>query len=287
MEPYRILVTGSTGMIGSKVVLHLLSCGYEVVGIDIAENSMLNPKYTYINVDLADTDAVFRSLKGQRLSHIIHLAALAHTSGESDLSWERYFLINVTCAENIFTIAKERKIPIFFSSTADVYGIANSIMNVYSERNPIGNYAKSKCLAEDSLMHICKDSFYTIMRFAPVYTPEVKRDIQKRYYLKYPNLAYKVGNGIEYEVLSIDNVIKAISAWVEDANHQQILNIKDDQYLDTVIVLQEERQEGRAKRIIWIPKWTVNFAFRIMKLFVPNGWNTYMLNKVVNPIRTE
>ncbi len=284
---YKILVTGACGMIGSKITERLLAEGHEVYGIDRSPEQKPMEGYTHFQMDLGDKEALSSALHEVKLTHIIHLAALAHTDGVENLSWERYFYINVTCAENVFSIAAERKIPILFSSTADVYGIADGIVDRNSQRNPIGSYGKSKCLAEDALIEICKNTPYTVMRFAPVYTAEVKRDIQKRYYLKYPNIAYRVGKGVEYEVLNIDNLLTAVSAWVANADGQKVINVKDEQLMKTSDVIKEEKREGRAKLVIWVPLWCVNAVYRVFLAFIPSGKKTYMLNKIVNPLRTR
>lgn len=283
----KILITGACGMIGSKIVERLLSNGYEVYGIDRVQEKEHREGYTHFQIDLGDKGTLADALREVELTHVIHLAALAHTAGVDDLSWERYFHINVLCAENIFSVAAERKIPILFSSTADVYGIADGVVDGNSKRNPIGNYGKSKCLAEDSLKKICKDSPYTIMRFAPVYTSEVKRDIQKRYYLKYPNIAYRVGKGIEYEVLNIDYLIESVCDWIDKTDGQGIVNVKDKQLMETASIIREEKQAGRAKIVIWVPRWCVVALFKVCRVLMPKGWKTYMLNKLVNPLRTR
>lgn len=283
----KILITGACGMIGSKITDCLLSNGYEVYGIDCSPEKEPKQGYTHFQIDLGDEEALIDALRGIELTHIIHLAALAHTAGVNDLSWERYQHINVTCAENVFSIAAERKIPLLFSSTADVYGITDGVVDENSERHPIGNYGKSKCLAEDALKKICKDSPYAIMRFAPVYTPEVKRDIQKRYYLKYPNIAYRVGKGVEYEVLNIDYLIENVCGWVGKADGQRIVNVKDKMLMKTADVIKEEKHAGRAKIVIWVPRWCVVIVFKMCRMLMPTGWKTYMLNKIVNPLRTR
>lgn len=284
---YKILITGACGMIGNKIVECLLSSGYEIYGIDRAPEKKPRRGYTHLQVDLGNKEMLTVALQKVKLTHIIHLAALAHTAGVEDLSWKHYFYTNVICAENVFSIAAERNIPILFSSTVDVYGIVDDVVDVNFERNPIGNYGKSKCLAEESLQRICKNTSYTIMRFAPVYTSEIKRDIQKRYYLKYPNVAYCVGRGMEYEVLNIENLISAVNNWVRCADGQRIFNVKDKQFLKTVDVIKKEKQEGRAKIVIWVPKWCVVVAFKVCRAFMPMAWKTFMLNKIVNPLRTR
>lgn len=288
MEKYKIVLTGANGMIGGAVAKQLLQIGHAVIGVDKTAPKISHIKYKHIQVNLSNFKDLSNALAAEvGITHIIHFAGLAHKFGEDDLSWDNYQLVNVTSSENIFKISAKMNLPILFSSTADVYGIAKGVVSKDSPRHPIGNYAKSKYLAEDALIKICASTPYTIMRFAPVYTKEIKRDIQKRYYIRYPWLAYKVGKGINYEVLDIDNLINAVYSWLGDCKVQTILNIKDSNYLNTTDVLKEEKQNGRAKIIIWIPFWLISIAYNCFKLITPYAWNTYMLNKIVNPLRSK
>ena len=217
----KILVTGAKGMIGSHLVDGLLDAGYEVVGIGRHGEEMREGYYHFIPVDLADREKLSEIVDG--VDRIIHLAALAHTNGEKDLSWERYKCINVDCAKNIFDAAGDR--PVLYISTVDVFGFydGKKAVNGESPIYPVSNYGKSKALAEEE----CKKlKSYTIFRFSPVYTETIKRDIQKRYYLKYPKIAYKVGKGTNFEILSIKNAVDAMAGWCKEEPKNDIRIIK-------------------------------------------------------------
>jgi nucleoside-diphosphate-sugar epimerase len=200
-----ILVTGSNGMIGSHVVKRLLDNGFIVIGIDRRDSTLTNERYIHHNIDLFDINELESIFNDYIINRVIHLAALAHTAGEVDLSYKQYYKVNVICAQNIFHCAAKRQIPILFISTTDVYGFVKGIATVGIEPKPITIYGKTKYIAEIELKNICMkyDCKYSIYRFAPVYTDHIKRDIQKRYYIKYPNLAFIIGKGIEYEFLYI------------------------------------------------------------------------------------
>lgn len=276
-----IMVTGSAGMIGSNLVKGLLDKGYEVVGVDRKCGN--DTRCKNVVVDLGDVQALQKIVVENHVDRIIHLAALAHTAGEDDLSWEKYHYVNVVCAKNVFDVAQER--PVLFISTADVYGFVKGVVNADTELHPVTPYGKSKAMAEAECKNTCKQ--YTIFRFQPVYTNEIKRDIQKRYYLKYPNWAYVIGKNTEYEVLSIENAVNAMVNWCDSTVDNRIFNIKDKERMNPVNCIEEERAEGRAKRVLYFPRWMVKAGFGVIKFITGKNKYTYLLNKAVNPLRTE
>ena len=271
-----ILVTGAGGMIGTHLVKRLKDAGYEVIGVD------RKPGKDIVQVDLADKEKLKEA--AVKADRFIHLAALAHTAGENDLSWDRYYHINVECAKNVFEIAAER--PVLFISTVDVFGFydGKEPVNCESPIHPVSNYGKSKALAEEE----CKSlKHYTVFRFSPVYTDTIKRDIQKRYYLKYPNIAYQVGKGTSFEILSIDNAVSAMVDWCKEAPKNDIRIIKNSIPMWTPDYIMAEKLEGRAKTVLHFPRWMVNCGYAVIKGILGENEKTYLLNKAVHPLRTE
>ncbi len=272
----RILVTGAKGMIGSQLVKGLQSAGYEVVAVDRVAGDGI------VQVDLADREKLCEAARGA--DRFIHLAALAHTAGESDLSWERYKHVNVDCAKNVFDAAGDR--PVLFISTVDVFGFydGKEPVNGNTELHPVTNYGKSKAMAEEE----CKKlQHYSIFRFSPVYTDTVKRDIQKRYYLKYPNVAYKVGKGTSFEILSIENAVSAMVGWCKEEPKNDIRIVKDPTPMWTPDYIKAEKAEGRAKIVLWFPRWMVNCGYVVLKRILGENGKTYLLNKAVHPLRSK
>ena len=79
----KILVTGSSGFIGSHLTEYLVNKGYKVVAFDRynsnndygwLENSKFKKKINFILGDIRDYDSVFKAMKG--CSGVMHLAAL-------------------------------------------------------------------------------------------------------------------------------------------------------------------------------------------------------------------
>jgi nucleoside-diphosphate-sugar epimerase len=89
MDPNKatIIVTGSSGMIGSPLCI-MLGTTYNVVGFDRAGPPYPPIDVECVSVDLTAEDRVRRALErvryayGQRLASVIHLAAYYNFSGE-------------------------------------------------------------------------------------------------------------------------------------------------------------------------------------------------------------
>lgn len=280
----KILVTGSAGMIGSQVVKDLLNKGYTVVGIDRKKSDYKHERLKQVVIDLADKNTLLELFEKEEVDRCIHLAALAHFAGENDLSFERFKFVNVTCAENVFKACSRNNVPVLFISTVDAIGMVKGLITPETELNPISNYGKSKAMAEGLLKEICKK--WNIYRFSPVYTENQKRDIEKRYYLKYPNWAYKIGSGEKFEVLEMSRAVKAMINWVEMDVDNSIHFIKDDELLDINTLINREKSEGRAKHLLHFPRWIVVCGFYCIKAVFGNSNKTYLVFKALWPFRT-
>lgn len=278
----KILVTGAAGMIGSYLTRALVASGYEVVGVDRKECEPLTG-LTSVVADLGNAEKLKQIVSENQVDRVIHLAALAHTAGEDDLSYEKYYQVNVECAINVFRAAGN--CPVLFISTVDVYGFTKGVVSAETELHPVTPYGKTKALAEEKCRSICEN--YSIYRLSPVYTPDVKRDIQKRYYLKYPDWAYVIGGGTEYEVLNIEEAVRRMVEWCGREPQNEICIIKDKNRMNTADYIRREKAEGRAKHVLRFSHWMVACGFAVIKGITGKNKYTYLLNKAVNPLRTE
>lgn len=280
----KILVTGTAGMIGGYVVKGLIGKGHTVIGVDRRSSEVQLQGLKQVVIDLASEDDVMRLFDENKIDRAIHLAALAHTEGVMDLSWEAFKKVNVDCAVNVFEACAKHGVPVLFISTVDAIGMVEGIIKPNTELNPISNYGKSKAMAEGRLKEICK--VWNIYRFSPVYTPDVKRDIEKRYYLKYPNWAYKIGEGGLFEVLNVTRAVDAMVKWVDKEVDNTIHVIKDPELLDVNKVIEEEKTEGRAKHVLLVPRWMALCGYHVIKLVFGRSNKTYLVFKALCPFRT-
>lgn len=278
----KILVTGSKGMIGSHLVKGLLDAGYEVVGLDRLSDKEGAENYHQYAVDLADKDRLETILEETKPDRVIHLAALAHAADGKEFTWGDYKNLNVDCAKNVFDAAGN--LPVLFISTVDVLGFTTGVVNVSTPMKPVSNYGRSKMMAEQE---VSKKKRYDIFRFSPVYTDTVKRDIQKRYYLKYPTIAYQIGKGTEYEILNVNGAVKAMVDWCSEEPKNTVRIIKDEKRMWTPDYIKAEKEAGRAKIVVRLPVWMVNRGYAFLKGITGENKYTYLLNKAVHPLRSE
>ena len=287
-------------MIGGYVVNGLIEKGHTVIGVDRKKNDNLNDNVNrlvqefkgskvqdcleQVVLDLSDKEAINKLFDEHQIDRCIHLAALAHTKGVADTSWEAFKKVNVYCAENLFEACAKHNVPVLFISTVDAIGMVKGLITPETKLNPISNYGKSKALAEDRLKEICK--VWTIYRFSPVYTEDVKRDIQKRYYLKYPDWAYLIGGGQKFEVLNVRKAVTSMVDWVDKKVDNTIHIIKDEELLDSAKIIAEERAEGRAKYVLKFPRWMVVCGYYVIKLIFGKSNKTYLVFKALWPFRT-
>ena len=280
----NILITGSAGMIGSCVVKDLIEKGFTIVGVDRREADFEHENFKQVVIDLADKNALDELFEKEKVDRCIHLAALAHFAGENDLSFERFKFVNVTCAEHVFEVCAKHDVPVLFISTVDAIGMVKGLITPETALNPISNYGKSKAMAEERLKEICKK--WNIYRFSPVYTKSQKRDIEKRYYLKYPNWAYKIGSGGHFEVLEMSGAVKAMVEWVSKDVDNTIHIIKDVDLLDINTLISREKAEGRAKHVLRFPRWMVICGYYCIKAVFGKSNKTYLVFKALWPFRT-
>lgn len=282
----NILVTGSAGMIGGYVVKGLIEKGHSVLGVDLRVNANLNANsLEQVVLDLSDKEAINQLFDNKKIDRCIHLAALAHTKGVKDTSWEAFKRINVDCAVNLFEACAKHDVSVLFISTVDAIGMVKGLITPETKLNPISNYGKSKAMAEGRLKEIC--SKWNIYRLSPVYTPDVKRDIEKRYYLKYPDWAYKIGRGGQFEVLNVTGAVAAMVEWVEKSVDNSIHVIKDPELLDVNDLIVTEKAAGRAKHVIRIPRWMVVCGYYVIRLVFGKSNKTYLVFKALWPFRTQ
>ena len=145
MEKGTILVTGSSGFIGSHVAEEALKKGYQVKGLDL--NGTDNAAIEFIRGDIRDKSAVSKAMK--EVDFVIHLAAVTSVV-EFEKNPVECFDINVNGFMNVLWSAHEHKVKkVLYASSAAVYTgehFSDSMPLDYSKQhNP---YSQSKIINE-------------------------------------------------------------------------------------------------------------------------------------------
>jgi UDP-glucuronate 4-epimerase len=121
----RVLITGSSGQIGTNLALRLLDEGHDVVGVDVRPSSWTDRIPTQL-VDLARIQEVGPDRIGEarvgKVDAIVHLAAHAkvHALVERPLG----ALENHVMVVNVLELARHARVPVLLASSREVYGNA-------------------------------------------------------------------------------------------------------------------------------------------------------------------
>jgi len=175
----RILLTGSSGMLGTRLFEKLQSI-YEVVGLDKRKNGWnesLNEKT--IKVDLLKKNDLTRIPK--QLDLIIHLAANARVY--ELVKNPKLAIENIVSTFNILEFARKNDInKIVFSSSREIYGSSsNSCLIAENEvdiRKCENSYSASK-ISDEALIYSYGKTYgldFAVIRFSNIYGMYDKSD---------------------------------------------------------------------------------------------------------------
>ena len=145
----NILVTGSTGQLGSDVVKELLKRGY----------STLSPNRSEFN--LCSEDSIRNYILNSNCEAIVHCAAYTQVHKAEDEK-DLCIKINTTATKHIVKCAKILDIPMIYISTDYVFdGTKDGEYTENDETNPINIYGESKLAGEKYVQEIL-DKYYIV-----------------------------------------------------------------------------------------------------------------------------
>jgi UDP-glucose 4-epimerase len=172
----RILLTGSSGQIGTNLALRLLADGHEVFGVDKRRNTWSRDFDTLLQ-DLAGHYAPFRGgmngVEYERVELVIHLAA--HAKVHQLVLEPQRALENAMMTFNVLEYCRALELPLVFSSTREVYGDVHRFEE-YDEGSADfafteSPYSASKIASEAFIYSYakCYGLRYLVFRFSNVY----------------------------------------------------------------------------------------------------------------------
>jgi UDP-glucose 4-epimerase len=151
----RVLVTGGAGYIGSVVSEQLVNDGHDVVVYDNLSKGHRDAVVEgarFVEGDLHDADTLRRTLDGDRIEAVIHMAAFSLV-GESVEAPSKYYHNNVVAGLVLLDAMRDCGVKrIVFSSTAATYGEPESQPIFESApNNPTNPYGETKLAFEKAL----------------------------------------------------------------------------------------------------------------------------------------
>jgi UDP-glucose 4-epimerase len=173
----RILVTGSSGQIGTNLALRLLDGGHSVFGVDRRENPWTSRFPTNLQ-NLAGDYAPYRGgineVTYPEVDLVVHLAA--HAKVHQLVRQPQRALQNVMMTFNVLEYCRALELPLVFSSTREVYGDVHRFEGGYDETTADfayteSPYSASKIGSEGFIYAYakCYGLRYLVFRFSNVY----------------------------------------------------------------------------------------------------------------------
>lgn len=234
----RVLVTGSSGYIGTVMVPILQSAGHEIVGLDA--NYFKDCIMGRWPNEVPTLDKDLREVKAEDLSGldaVIHLGGLSNDP-MGDLSPELTFEINYIASVHLAKMTKKAGIERFlFSSSCSLYGTGgkDELLTEEAPFNPLTPYAKSKVLTERDVSALADDHFSpTFLRNATAYgfSPRLRADIVLNNLVGWAHTTGKVkilSDGTPWRPLvHVEDIAYAFLAALEapqDLVHNQAFNV--------------------------------------------------------------
>ena len=164
----KIVITGSNGLLGQKIVKQCLKHGIDFVATSKGENRNNNcPESRYRSLDICDKEAVFQCLNSAKPTHVIHTAAMTNVD-QCELNPSECKEINVKATQNLWSVSSDLGIHFQLLSTDFVFDGSKGNYSENDSPNPLSIYAQSKVDAEKLLLD-SKNSNWSIVRTIIVY----------------------------------------------------------------------------------------------------------------------
>ncbi|MCK5334070.1 MAG: NAD(P)-dependent oxidoreductase [Candidatus Aenigmarchaeota archaeon] len=247
----KILITGGTGFLGSRLVKALVKKSHKVAILSRLKDTRLERiGAKFVLGSVLDLDAVTSAVRGKDI--VYHLAA---NLNESDPDM---YSTNVIGTQNVVEACKKYKVKrIILSSSIGVLGHADKPAIEEMPYNPSTKYEKSKTDAE-KIVRKGKVPF-TIMRTTIILGPnrfweQIIHAAEKNYPL--------VGSGSNFwHIVYIDDAVDALLLATGKKAKNQIYNIANSDphtYKETYFAICDALEIARPKK--QVPLWLANLA---------------------------
>lgn len=215
----RVLVTGGSGFIGTRMVAALIAAGADPVVADLKPYP--DPDVETVLGDLRDPENQRRALDGE-VAGVIHLAALTSVLKSMEQPAEVYST-NVAMTADLLELARRREVPRFLlaSSNAVTGDVGSAPIDEDLPLHPLTPYGATKAAGEMLLSAYAGSYAMTTCapRFANVYGPGMRHKDSM-----VPRLMRAAASGGQIEIygdgeqvrdfVHVDDVVRAVLlAW--------------------------------------------------------------------------
>ena len=146
----KILVTGSNGLLGQKLVKLILDEGnHQLVATAKGSNRLPIPEEAYVfeSLDITNREQVLSIIAKHKPDAVIHTAAMTNVD-QCELEKEACWDLNVTAVKHMVEACQLNNAFLLHLSTDFIFDGESGPYNEEAEANPISYYGESKLAAE-------------------------------------------------------------------------------------------------------------------------------------------
>ncbi len=274
-SPYRALVTGGAGFIGSHLVEALLGRGCTVSVIDCFDDfyspAIKRDNFRKISTrgevrlyekDIRDASGVREAFEEEKPHVVIHLAARAGVR-PSIVQPKLYEEVNVGGTVNLLNLSRDYGVKKFiFISSSSVYGATASVPFVedHVEMRPVSPYAATK-LAGELVSYTYSHLFHlpiVCLRIFTVYGPRQRPDLAIHKFAALMEAGKNIplfGDGsTSRDYTFVDDIIAGILAAVEYETEFDVFNLGNSTPVKLLeLVRQLESALGKKAQVEYFP----------------------------------
>ena len=204
----RILITGSNGLLGQKIVKICLERGLNFIATSKGENRNPDcPSNNYLSLDISNLLEINNVFQFYYPTHVIHTAAITNVDYCEDHK-EECHIVNVEATKLLLNTCVQYKSHFQLLSTDFVFDGEKGNYNEEDLVNPLSVYAKSKVDAENIVINGNTDDC-SIVRTIIVYGKG--NNLSRSNIILWAKEALKTGN----ELTIVDDQFRA-PTWAED-----------------------------------------------------------------------
>jgi len=220
MKHTHVLVTGSDGFLGKRLVTTLEQQGVVVSGYDYTRGE-----------DILNTQQITKAVITSQSTAVVHLAAIADlnvVAKDVEMGWR----INVEGTRSVLNACKSTNTRLLFASTCCAYG--NNHCHPSSESSPLcpaEEYAQQKVESEKDIT--AAGAPHTSLRLATFYGPGMRPALATAIFLDraHRRLPIRIhGSGKQTRTWThVDDVVSGIIAVLQSDTYLPTVNISTDE----------------------------------------------------------
>lgn len=223
-ERPTVLVTGSSGLIGSRAVRDLLD-DYRVIGLDLKEPESMTDGLIWVRCDMTDDDSVSSAVSnageqaGQRLASVVHLAAYYDFSGAPSPLYQQ---LTVEGTRRLLRALRSLQVEQFiFSSTLLAQKPSeDGPLSAHSPTEAEWHYPQSKLDAEQVIEEERADIPAVILRLAGAYdedghSPPITQQIRRIYEKQLESYFFPGDKTHGQAFVHLDDIVTCLQCTIE------------------------------------------------------------------------